>query len=263
MAKHVRKRNRLSRVEYLEDRTLLSNFSFVSIADTCDSSFKEFGTVPALNNAGTVEFRTDYNGIFTGNGSDLTQIVSSLPLDLSLSSLPSLSDQGTVVFMIVNTRLEDPPGGSLRVDPSNHPSARSMNHATAMVAMLTSQAAAIPGGNRLDFASSVVVDQDLIDSTDHFYSVRILSQEFNALPNGKSALCGVAYQLPSIIARSGISNDAAVSLLREPIFSSTALDMANQKGNLIGIPGYFYDLTGGPTGIAFGGARLFFQNGGA
>jgi hypothetical protein len=92
-------------MERLEDRCLLS-YAFTKIADTNDG-WSNFGDSPALNNNGTVAFLAHpvndrvRQCIVTGDGSggDLTRIACEGPLDVSLSTQPSIADDGTVAYV--------------------------------------------------------------------------------------------------------------------------------------------------------------------
>jgi hypothetical protein len=91
-------------VERLEQRCLLSSYTFTKIADTGDG-LANFGDAPALNQGGTIAFLAHpadgrvRNCIYTGGGADLTTIACEGPLDISLSTFPSIADDGTVAFV--------------------------------------------------------------------------------------------------------------------------------------------------------------------
>jgi hypothetical protein len=76
-----------------------ASFTFTKIADT-SGSFSSFFDAPAINNQGTVAFRTS-EGIFAGNGETITTISNttvSPQFPISASSDISINDEGTVAF---------------------------------------------------------------------------------------------------------------------------------------------------------------------
>ncbi|MBD2743736.1 choice-of-anchor tandem repeat NxxGxxAF-containing protein [Coleofasciculus sp. FACHB-1120] len=77
-----------------------ASFNFTKIADT-NGSFSSFFDAPAINNQGTVAFRTS-EGIFTGNGETITTISNtsvSPVFPIIASSDLSINDEGTVAFI--------------------------------------------------------------------------------------------------------------------------------------------------------------------
>src|SRR4051812_48621743 len=76
---HCRRPCLVPKVEAMEDRTLLSGYTFSKIADT-NGSFASFAN-PSLNDAGTVAYYasldTGGDGIFTGNGGTTTTVATS------------------------------------------------------------------------------------------------------------------------------------------------------------------------------------------
>ncbi|MBD1833728.1 PEP-CTERM sorting domain-containing protein [Cyanobacteria bacterium FACHB-472] len=81
-----------------------ASFTFTKIADN-SASFSSFFEAPAINNQGTVAFRTS-EGIFAGNGETITTISNtsiSSQSPISASSDISINDEGSVAF---NAELE-------------------------------------------------------------------------------------------------------------------------------------------------------------
>ncbi len=77
-----------------------ASFTFTKIADT-NGSFSSFFDAPAINNQGTVAFRTS-EGIFTGNGETITTIYNTgvFPESvISASNDISINDEGSVAFI--------------------------------------------------------------------------------------------------------------------------------------------------------------------
>jgi hypothetical protein len=77
-----------------------ASFTFTKIADT-NGSFSSFFDAPAINNQGTVAFRTS-EGIFTGNGETITTISNtsfSPQFPIRASSDISINDEGSVAFI--------------------------------------------------------------------------------------------------------------------------------------------------------------------
>ena len=106
-------------VEWLEDRNLLSLYTFTPIADT-DGDLSSFGRAPALNNLGLVAFTAkNSNGIdnvYTGDGMVRTTIGGPSSSDETLDLYPSVNDSGTAAFVLRSSQTErivDGNGGPL------------------------------------------------------------------------------------------------------------------------------------------------------
>jgi hypothetical protein len=90
-------------VERLEERLLLSSYTFSLIADTSTGPFASLGRSPALNNAGTVAFAGAILGeqtcLATGSGGPLTPIACDEHGNLGLGTAMAINDTGTVAYL--------------------------------------------------------------------------------------------------------------------------------------------------------------------
>jgi hypothetical protein len=90
-------------LETLEERTLLSNYTFTDIADT-SASFNSFLSPPSLNNAGTVAVLATFTPnpfnpfVISGSGGP-TATYPHPALTITLLGTPSINNDGIVAFL--------------------------------------------------------------------------------------------------------------------------------------------------------------------
>jgi len=105
MSRFSKQSARRLRIEQLEDRALLSSYTFTKIADTGDQ-FTDFSRAPALNNSGAVAFLARPNAgrgnacLYTGDGGALTTIACEDALNANLGMFPSINDNGSVAIVL-------------------------------------------------------------------------------------------------------------------------------------------------------------------
>ena len=77
--------------------------SIVTVADTHDGVFKDFGVSPSINNPGTVIFAatlaTGGAAVVTSDGGGLTTVADTRTAFAWFGDGPDINDEGTVVFL--------------------------------------------------------------------------------------------------------------------------------------------------------------------